>query len=157
MTAAENRSASPDDDDPHRDFALGQLLRHAHLQASAALLRAVRPLGLELRHVAALIELAAGPQTQRQLAFASEMDKATLVRVTDDLERSGLVVRRPHPVDRRSHLVSLTADGHHTLTRLREVARGTFAGLTAGMSQDRVELLVELLAEVAPAEPSSHT
>lgn len=151
MTSLEDHGTSTIDD-LHRDFALGQLLRRAHLQASAALLRAVRPLGLELRHVAALIELAAGPQNQRQLALASDMDKATLVRVTDDLEQTGLATRQPHPIDRRSHLVSLTPAGHTMLTQLREVARETFTGLTASMTPARAELLLELLTEIGPSD-----
>ncbi|MDQ1530485.1 MAG: MarR family transcriptional regulator, lower aerobic nicotinate degradation pathway regulator [Microbacteriaceae bacterium] len=71
----------------------------------------LRPLGLELRHVAAMIELAArGPISQRCLVDASDMDKATLVRVLDDLEHAGLAARRHHPHDRRVRLVSLTEE-----------------------------------------------
>jgi hypothetical protein len=68
------------DDDARAPFALGQLLRSAHHRASVAMLDRLRPLGLELRHVAAMIELAAhGPISQRCLVDASDMDKATLV------------------------------------------------------------------------------
>jgi DNA-binding MarR family transcriptional regulator len=133
----------------HREFSLGQLLRRAHLHVANTMLGEVRPLGLKLRHVAALIELAAnGPLSQRELALASDMDKATLVRVTDDLETAGRAVRRPHPLDRRSRLVCLTPDGRETVAELRTVASDAFGRATAGMAPERVTLLVELLGEL---------
>ncbi len=131
------------------DFALGQLLRVAHLRASSAMLAGTRPLGLELRHVAVLVGLGVqGPLTQCDLGRAVGLDKATLVRVTDDLVEEGLTVRRVHHTDRRRRLVSLTPEGEQAVARLRLVARDVFADLTGGMAPDRAALLVELLAEL---------
>jgi DNA-binding MarR family transcriptional regulator len=35
-----------------------------------------------------------------------------MARTLDALERAGLIVRAPHPADRRRHLVRLTGTGH---------------------------------------------
>src|ERR1700760_985886 len=84
-------------------FALGLLLRRAHDRAAGALVEAIRPFGLELRHFAVLITLSTrGPLTQSALVSATSSDKASMVRVIDDLERAGLVIRRPVPGDRRA-------------------------------------------------------
>ena len=79
-------------------FALGLLLRRAHDRAASALVEAIRPFGLELRHFAVLIALSArGPLSQSALVAVTGSDKASMVRVVDDLERAGLVARRPVP------------------------------------------------------------
>lgn len=76
------------------------------------MLDALRPLGLELRHFAALIALMTdGPMSQRALVAAVGSDKATIVRVVDDLERAGIVARLPVPGDRRVHNVTPTEHG----------------------------------------------
>ena len=100
----------PGDESP---FAIGLLLRRAHERAAAALAAgALRPLGLELRHFAVLIELhRSGPVNQRDLGTAIAMDKAMIVRVVDDLERTGLAVRKPIATDRRVRNVEITARG----------------------------------------------
>ncbi|WP_425570669.1 MarR family winged helix-turn-helix transcriptional regulator [Rugosimonospora acidiphila] len=60
----------------------------------------------------------------------------------DRLERQGLVVRQPNPLDRRSSLLTLTDDG----LRLVNAADGTFT-----------ERLTELIAEVLKAHPITGT
>ncbi|MEU4680058.1 MarR family transcriptional regulator [Micromonospora sp. NPDC023737] len=61
--------------------------------------------------------------------------------VVDDLQRRGLVERRPDPNDRRATLVALTAEGVRTSTAIRTTrqaeAERLFAELTPG---DRDEL-----------------
>jgi hypothetical protein len=90
-------------------FALGLLPRRAHDRAADALVGAIRPFGLELRHFAVLIALSArGPLSQSALVAATSSDKASMVRVIDDLERAGLVTRRPVPGDRRVHAIEMT-------------------------------------------------
>jgi DNA-binding MarR family transcriptional regulator len=45
--------------------------------------------------------------------------KSTLTSLLDRLERRGLLVRAPHPRDRRSFLVELTAAGRRTATEVQ--------------------------------------
>ena len=93
-------------------FAVGLLLRRAHDHAASTLANALRPLGLELRHFAVLIEVQhSGPINQRDLGLAIGMDKAMIVRVVDDLEKWGLAARKPVPGDRRVREVEITEHG----------------------------------------------
>lgn len=120
-------------------FALGLMLRRAHARAAAVMSEAVRPFGLELRHFSMLIILVdRGPTTQRDLVTEMGWDKAGVMRVVDDLESRGLVVRKPVPGDRRVRLVEITARG-------RKVFDGAHA--------EAPRLAERLVSHLAPGEP----
>ncbi|TDV49914.1 MarR family winged helix-turn-helix transcriptional regulator [Actinophytocola oryzae] len=109
MSSVPRATGKPGDPSP---FALGLLLRRAHNRAATAMAEAIRPFGIELRHFAVLIELANnGPANQRDLAAAVGSDKASMVRVIDDLENAGYATRRTDPADRRARTVELTGAG----------------------------------------------
>src|ERR1700755_2175554 len=80
----DSTNPSPEDSSP---FALGLLLRRAHDQVAGVMDGALRPLGLERRHLIVLMRLADGPRTQRQLVDQTRHDKASMVRIVDDLEK----------------------------------------------------------------------
>lgn len=127
-------------------FALGMLMRRAHDRAAGALLTALRPLGLELRHFAVLIALHnRGTLSQRDLVAELGSDKTSMVRTVDDLETAGLVVRRPVPGDRRMHAVELTEQGSATFDAAHGPADAITAGLVAHLRPGEAELLLDLL------------
>jgi DNA-binding MarR family transcriptional regulator len=59
----------------------------------------------------ALGKIAAGPCKLRDLAARLGTDAPYTTLIVDDLEKRGLVVRTPHPDDRRSKLVTATEAG----------------------------------------------
>jgi len=52
-----------------------------------------------------------GPTMMRDLAAHLDLSARNMTAVVDSLEEGGLVLRRPHPTDRRATLVELTPDG----------------------------------------------
>lgn len=52
-----------------------------------------------------------GPMTQRDLSRMLQCTPRNVTGLVDALEAGGLVVRRPHPSDRRATLVALTEQG----------------------------------------------
>jgi DNA-binding MarR family transcriptional regulator len=46
------------------------------------------------------------------------VNKADMTGIIDRLERSGFVVRRPHPKDRRVHMVAMTGEGEKIVEAL---------------------------------------
>jgi len=62
-------------------------------------------LGLSFGRIRALRRIAASPITMGEVAAALGIDAPYATLVVDELERQGLVERRPHPTDRRVKLV----------------------------------------------------
>lgn len=134
---------TPGDTSP---FALGLLMRRAHDRAAAALVEALRPQGLELRHFAVMITLnTRGPLSQSALVQLTGSDKASMVRVVDALERAGIVERKPVPGDRRVHAVEMTDHGREVFDRAHLAAEPIAERLTAHLEPGEGERLLDLL------------
>ena len=127
-------------------FALGLLLRRAHWHAAAVMAEALRPLGIELRHFAVLLVLVnRGPTEQRDLVEATGSDKAGIMRVVDDLERSGLAVRKSVPGDRRLRAVEITLKGLELFDAAHVAAGPVAERLISVMGPGEAEQLKDML------------
>lgn len=143
VTAAERATDARGDQSP---FALGMLLRRAHDRAANAMADTIRPLGLELRHFAALTTLnRRGPLNQRELGALMGSDKTTLGRTIDELETAGLVVRRPVPGDKRVRVVELTEKGLETFDAAHVPARTAATDLVSHLGPGEADQLLDLL------------
>ncbi len=146
-TAASRATDRPGDASP---FTLGLLLRRAHWRAAAVMTEALRPLGIELRHFAALIVLVdRGATVQRDLAAATGSDKAGIMRVVDDLERMGLAVRKAVPGDRRARAVEITPKGVELFDAAHVAAEPLAERLVADLGPGEPERLRDLLTRFA--------
>ena len=68
---------------------------------------AAAPAPLSPRHVAALEQIRGGPLTVGELASRLGLTMPTVSGVLADLDRAGLVDRRPDPADRRRTIVQI--------------------------------------------------
>src|ERR671913_389756 len=97
------------------------LCLHAQRAARALARRfddALRPVGLTNGQFSTLMALnRPAPAPMRAVASLLAMDRTTLTAALKPLERRGLVELRPDPKDRRSRLITLTADGSSLLGR----------------------------------------
>ncbi len=96
--------------------------------------KAIETTGLPFGRVRALRRLDAGPLALHALAEAMTVDAPAATVAVNDLEARGLVVRAPHPTNRRVKLVSLTPAGREMVARvnaLTEHAPDAFAALSA--------------------------
>jgi MarR family transcriptional regulator, lower aerobic nicotinate degradation pathway regulator len=148
MTADASRATDrPVDATP---FALGLLLRQAHWRVATVMTEALRPLGIELRHLAVLIVLVdRGATVQRDLAAATGSDKAGIMRVVDDLERRGLAVRKSVPGDRRVRAVEITPQGVELFDAANVAAEPLAERLVAELGPGQAEQLTDLLTRFA--------
>lgn len=147
------RILSEDGDPALRHVGLGMLLASAHNRSRAGMNDELRALGVDVRGFAMLLALEMyGPSSQRRLIDLTGIDKSTMVRVVDELERGGLVRRERAPRDRRAHSISLTPDGARTLERGRragaDVGERIFGRLDGG-ERDRLVALLRRIAEDA--------
>jgi DNA-binding MarR family transcriptional regulator len=130
---------------------LGMLLRQAHARAARKGNEALRPLGIETRHLGVLLVLdREGPLSQTRIG--DEMggaDKSAMGRTVDDLERLGIAVRRADPADRRARQVSLTPHGEAVVAQAKRLAAEAAAGIFEGFSTADQRTLHDLLTRVA--------
>lgn len=135
--------------EPGIDVRLGGQFYLAHRFARAATNVRLRPLGLDLRHLAVLGELAAnGPSKQRVLVDRIRMDRSSLVYVIDELERQGLAERGRDETDRRSHAVRITTKGRRRLTAATAAADQAMQHLLSGLTATDKVRLEQLLAKL---------
>lgn len=81
--------------------------------------------GWDLNHASlpVLLHLLGGPRSQRELAALTAVTEQTMSRTVLRLERTGLVTRTAHPLDRRRVDVAITADGRTAALQAAEPAR----------------------------------
>ena len=88
-------------------------------------------------------------QTSYALGRAMQIPPSRMVALVDELEREGLLERRPSPADRRAHALHVTGDGRRLLDRLMQVSAEHEAQLCAGLTQAERHRLIDLLSRVA--------
>ena len=127
-------------------FLLAQVGAHA----AARFAERLDGIGLVPAH-AGILRLIDASQGSSQQALGAELSvlPSRLVVLLDDLERRGLVERRAHPSDRRSHALYLTAKGQDALNAIGRVAREHQAALCVALSEDERRQLAQLLSRIA--------
>jgi len=95
------------------------------------------------------------PQRQTALAVALDVVPRSITSLVDDLERAGLVERRPDPTDRRATLVAVTDEGRAVLAEAdrerRRHAEELLARLDPGEQADLLRLLHRLVDDPGDA------
>jgi DNA-binding MarR family transcriptional regulator len=109
-------------------------------------------LGLSFARIRALRRIAPAPIAMRDLVAALNTDPPYLTLVVDDLEARGLVVRSPHPDDRRAKMVSATASGRQAARRAEAIMARPPA-LIRGLSETDLIQLNRLLARSTDLQP----
>lgn len=101
------------------DGLLGYRLRRAQGAMHRDYMATVTGLELTQKQTATLWLISANPGvSQVSVAAALDMDRATMMSITDRLEERGLVIRKRSSVDRRRQELYLTPAG---ISRLRKV------------------------------------
>ncbi|MGV3491761.1 MAG: MarR family winged helix-turn-helix transcriptional regulator [Devosia sp.] len=96
---------------------------------------------------------------QNALAEAIGIEGASLVRLIDELEGSGLVQRLPDPTDRRANSVSLTPRGTEVVAEVNANVAALRKQVFAGLSDADFEATLRVFAAIktAAAKPSDES
>ena len=89
--------------------------------------------------------------TMSELSRMLLVSNGNTTTVVDRLEKDGLVVRTPSPVDRRIVHVALTDDGRRHFERLAADHETRVDELFAGVSAADLDVLAELLQQMTPS------
>ena len=92
-----------------------------------------------------------GPMPQVAVVARTVMDKVTVSRAAQGLERRRLVERAEHHADARSHVLALTREGARLHSEIAPLALAYEAALIAGLAPAEVALLKRLLLRLQGA------
>ncbi|MQA63991.1 MAG: MarR family transcriptional regulator [Actinophytocola sp.] len=114
---------------------------------------ALKPHGLTFARFEALVLLTFARQSRLPMRVMGErlqLHPTSVTNIVDRLEADGLVKRLPHPTDRRTTLVEITAEGR----RRREAATAAVTAIDfglQGLTSRQTTRLIELLTKVRKA------
>ena len=116
--------------------------------------RQARPVGdLTFSQLSALTSLQlAGALTPRELADVERVQPPTMTKIVGKLEELGLVVRTPHPTDRRQVILAATEAGRAVYAQFERARNEWLAIQLAQLSpddRDALERAAQILQQVA--------
>jgi DNA-binding MarR family transcriptional regulator len=135
--------------------ALGALLR-TYLNGAREAVRELPggPRGFQVMSIAAVSTC----DNQARMAESLGLDRTVMTYLVDDLEKAGLVERRPDPADRRARRVLLTKKGLKSFEgashRVEAVERAVLAGLSANDAATFRTLLMKVVS-TGPVDAST--
>jgi len=117
-------------------------------------LRQARAVGdLTFSQLSALTSLQlAGALTPRELADTERVQPPTMTKIVGKLEERGLVVRTPHPTDRRQVILSATERGRAVYAQFEKARNEWLALQLAELTpdeRDTLERAAQILRQVA--------
>jgi MarR family transcriptional regulator for hemolysin len=121
----------------------------------------LRPLGQSAARMEAMAVISRSPPDSAQIEIARRIgiEGATFTRMLDALEADAMVERRPHPTDRRTKHIRLTAAGEAALAEILALAEDLRARLLDGFDPaeiDRTNTFLEaVLARMDHGIPAS--
>ncbi len=87
-------------------------------------------------------------QTQQSLAVLNERDEPSVSRLVANMERSGLIVRRPHPSDKRINLVFLSEESKKLKEDYTAIALQTIKDASEGIDPDEFAQCMRTLDQI---------
>jgi DNA-binding MarR family transcriptional regulator len=146
--AARNPQIEEVESPPFRSAAF--LLSTLGFAVSRRFHQVLQPLELEPGEFALLRAVAASDgEPQNALAERLHISPSWMVAIVDELERRGLLERKPHARDRRVRNLHLTAGGKKLLRRAERRAHQFDRRVTGPLSDAELQQLLELLQRVA--------
>lgn len=86
--------------------------------------------------------------SQQTLADRYDRTKVSALNLLKKLEKNGLVIRRPDPVDGRTNRVYLTPEGRKLQRSLIPLAKENVASMSAGITAGEIEQLKSIVAKI---------
>jgi len=87
-------------------------------------------------------------ETQHNLAFLTNRDKASLTRLLTTMERKNLVARIPSESDQRANKIYITANGEKILKQSEPVISEMVEEMQKGISEEEREVAITVLQKL---------
>ncbi|MCW5652553.1 MarR family winged helix-turn-helix transcriptional regulator [Hydrogenophaga sp.] len=140
---------APEVDTSYLQTLLGYNARRAALAVIAVFLRRMAPYDLRPVDFSVLSVVAYNPGvTSRQICATLDILPPNLVGMIKSLHKRGLILRKPHPTDRRAQGLHLSAAGQRLYREAQATATELEQGVAHGLNADEVQTLITLLRRV---------
>jgi len=131
------------------DDALGFAINNTGRAVTRLLMTAFAPYDVTPEQWSILKRLEEGDEISiKELSKRVGKDQANVTRISDLLERKGLVLRKPNPEDKRSSLVCLTEEGKQIIRQLDPIDEHVQQVLVKGIAEHEMELVKQLLTKM---------
>jgi DNA-binding MarR family transcriptional regulator len=148
-----DEAAGPDLMFEELDSLLGYHMRRAQGAMHRHFMASVAELNLTQKQTATLWLISANPGvSQVSVAAVLDMDRATMMAVTDRLEERGLLVRKRSSVDRRRQELYLTPAGTTLLRKVKTRIAEHEDRFKGQFDRGELERLVSALKKIQQAE-----
>lgn len=128
---------------------LGYNARRAALAVIAVFLRRMAPYGVRPVDFSVLSVVAHNPGvTSRQICSTLDILPPNLVGMVKNLQKRGLVVRKPHPNDRRAQGLHLSDAGQTLYSEAQATASSLERDVGSRLTPDELDTLIQLLRKV---------
>lgn len=129
-------------------LTLGYMLKSVQYTLRQELNRTLQEMGMTPPQYSALRELALRPgSTNAALATAGFVTPQTMIKILQNLEEAGYIVREADPQHGRKIINNLTPAGKRQLAYAQERVEAIENNLTQGLTDSEQEVLKELLAK----------
>lgn len=126
--------------------SIGFLLSRSHRILQRQIAKALQPLKLTLKEYVVLRLLSMKVKiSQGALGETYDIDPATMVAITERLERDGLISRSRNDHDRRSYVIRLTPRGSKVLKRAQKIVWAEQENFLSPLNGEQAAQLKELL------------
>jgi DNA-binding MarR family transcriptional regulator len=115
---------------------------------NAPLLESVGLTGARMSVLALLNRAANKWLTIGEVASGMNVTSGNVTQVVNGLAREGLARRLPHPTDKRTTIVEMTAKGQQVFNEVRPLEQRQLSALWAGLTDREKTLLTHLLAKL---------
>lgn len=110
----------------------------------------LRPLGFGMAYVPVITALEEhGPLQQKQLVELIGVEQPTMAALLSRMERDGVVVRSPHPSDRRASRFDLSDTTRQRMPEARQLLTDIAASAVRGFGPDERSALLSALRRIA--------
>lgn len=136
-------------DTSYLETLLGYNARRAALAVIAVFLRRMEPYGMRPVDFSVLSVVAHNPGvTSRQICAALDILPPNLVGMVKSLHKRGLVLRKPHPTDRRAQGLHLSAAGQRLYREAQATATELERDVASRITPEEQQTLIALLRKV---------
>lgn len=128
------------------------LIMEFSLQARQEYLDIMQPFALTLSQfvVLALLQSVSRPLSLREISDNTLIPPSSMTHTIDRLVEQGLVLRAPHPTDRRTILASLTDEGSSIVERIDQQRRAIFERTWGLLPEAELNAFSEILNKIIP-------